>query len=145
MSDLFLTFLCQWLKFINFKNMKTYKILVVEDERSLQQSLREFLSAEKFETVGALNGEEGIKMALKENPDLILLDIILPKKNGFEVLEAIRKNKKTEKIPVILLTNLENAEDITKAFELGVKTYLVKSSYTLEEIVKKVKEELAKK
>jgi DNA-binding response OmpR family regulator len=123
-------------------NMKKYKILIVEDENSLQTSLREFLSMENFEAISAFNGEEGIKMAQEENPDLILLDIILPKKNGFEVLEFIRKNKKTEKIPVILLTNMESAEDVNRAFDLGVTTYLVKSSYTLEDIVKKIKETL---
>lgn len=122
--------------------MKKYKILIVEDESSLQTSLKEFLSMENFETVSAFNGEEGIELAAKENPDLILLDIILPKKNGFEVLEEIKKNKETEKIPVILLTNLESTEDVNRAFEMGVTTYLIKSSYTLEDIVKKIKETL---
>jgi len=122
--------------------MKKYKILIIEDESSLQTSLKEFLSLEDFETVSAFNGEEGIELAAKENPDLILLDIILPKKNGFEVLEEIKKDKKTEKTPVILLTNLESTEDVNKAFEMGVTTYLVKSSYTLEDIVKKIKETL---
>jgi DNA-binding response OmpR family regulator len=122
--------------------MKKYKILIVEDEASLQESLREFLSMENFETVSALNGDDGIALVEKEKPDLILLDIILPKKNGFEVLEEIKKNKKTEKIPVILLTNLESAEDVNRAFDLGVTTYLIKSSYTLEDIVKKIKENL---
>jgi DNA-binding response OmpR family regulator len=122
--------------------MKKYKILIIEDESSLQTSLKEFLSLENFETVSAFNGEEGIELAAKENPDLILLDIILPKKNGFEVLEEIKKNKETEKIPVILLTNLESTEDVNRAFEMGVTTYLIKSSYTLEDIVKKIKETL---
>lgn len=122
--------------------MKKNKILIVEDESSLQASLKEFLSMENFEALSAFNGDEGIKMAQEENPDLILLDIVLPKKNGFEVLEFIRKNKKTEKIPVILLTNMESAEDVNRAFDLGVTTYLVKSSYTLEDIVKKIKETL---
>ncbi len=120
--------------------MKKYKILIIEDESSLQASLKEFLSLENFETIGAFNGEEGVELAIKECPDLILLDIILPKKNGFEVLEEIKKNEKTKKIPVILLTNLESPDDVTKAFEMGVTTYLVKSSYSLEDIVKKIKE-----
>lgn len=120
--------------------MKKYKILIIEDESSLQASLKEFLSLENFETASAFNGEEGVELAIKECPDLILLDIILPKKNGFEVLEEIKKNEKTKKIPVILLTNLESPDDVTKAFEMGVTTYLVKSSYSLEDIVKKIKE-----
>ena len=125
--------------------MKKYKILIIEDEVSLQESLKEFLALEKFETVSAFNGEEGITLVGRENPDLILLDIILPKKNGFEVLEEIKKNKKTQKIPVILLTNLESAEDVNRAFELGATTYLIKSSYALEDIVKKIKESLGLK
>ena len=122
--------------------MKKYKILIIEDESSLQDSLSEFLSMEKFETVSAFNGEDGIALAKKEKPDLILLDIVLPKKNGFEVLEEIKKNKETEKIPVILLTNLESTEDVNRAFDFGVTTYLIKSSYTLEDIVRKIKENL---
>lgn len=122
--------------------MKKYKILVVEDESSLQESLREFLTLEKFEVVSAFNGEEGVEKVQTEKPNLVLLDIILPKKNGFEVLEFIRGNKDLEKTPVILLTNMERAEDVNKAFELGVTTYLVKSSYTLEDIAKKIKENL---
>lgn len=122
--------------------MKKYKILIIEDESSLQDSLGEFLSMEKFETVSAFNGEDGIALAKKEKPDLILLDIVLPKKNGFEVLEEIKKNKETEKIPVILLTNLESTEDVNRAFDFGVTTYLIKSSYTLEDIVRKIKENL---
>jgi DNA-binding response OmpR family regulator len=120
--------------------MKKYKILIIEDETALQDSLKEFLSMENFETASAFNGEEGIEMIRKENPDLILLDIVLPKKNGFEVLEEIKKDKKISKIPVILLTNLESAEDINRAFEFGVTQYLIKSSYALEEITKKIKE-----
>ncbi len=81
-------------------------------------------------------------LAKKEIPDLILLDIILPKKNGYEVLEELKKDEQTKKIPVILLTNLESPEDIEKAFEKGASTYLVKSDYRLEDIVKKIKETL---
>jgi len=83
-----------------------------------------------------------LKLAEKEIPDLILLDIILPKVDGYEFLERMKKNEKTKDIPIILLTNLESAEDIQKAFEKGATTYLVKSDYKLEDIAKKIKNTL---
>ncbi len=118
------------------------KILIVEDESTLRKALAEFLEEEKFTVVSAIDGEEGLRMAKEELPDLILLDIVLPKKDGYEVLEAIKSDEKTKKIPVILLTNLESAENVQKAFDKGATIYLVKANYKLEEIVKKVKETL---
>lgn len=118
------------------------KILIIEDEATLRKTMAEYLSAEKFKAIEAADGEAGLEAAKKEIPDLILLDIILPKKNGYEVLEELKKDEKTKKIPVILLTNLESPEDIEKAFEKGASTYLVKSDYRLEDIVKKIKETL---
>ena len=118
------------------------KILIIEDEATLRKTMAEYLSAEKFEAIEAADGEAGLLLAKKEIPDLILLDIILPKKNGYEVLEELKKDEQTKKIPVILLTNLESPEDIEKAFEKGASTYLVKSDYRLEDIVKKIKETL---
>lgn len=122
--------------------MEKKKILIIEDEETLQKALREYLTEEKFEVVSALDGQEGLISSETEMPDLILLDIILPKIDGFKVLEGIKKNEKTKNIPVILLTNLESVEDIQKAFEKGATTYLVKSDYKLEDVVKKIKETL---
>lgn len=116
------------------------KILVVEDEAVLQQSLSEFLSGEGFEVILASDGEEAIETTKKKRPDLVLLDIILPKKDGYEVLAELKSDEKTKNIPVVLLTNLESAEDIQKAIDKGATTYLVKSSYKLEDISKKLKE-----
>lgn len=118
------------------------KILVVEDESSLQDAMREFLLAEKFAVAVASDGEMAVKLAKSENPDLILLDIILPKKNGFDVLRELKADSIMKKIPVILLTNLESADDVDRAFSLGVSTYLVKANYKLGEIVEKIKEML---
>jgi DNA-binding response OmpR family regulator len=115
------------------------KILLVEDEATLLTALRDFLMAEGFEILVAGDGERAIQMAVEDNPDLIMLDIILPKKDGYEVLDFLKKEQKTQKIPVILLTNLGGAEDIQKAFERGATTYLVKSDYKLEDIAKKIK------
>jgi len=116
------------------------KILIVEDDMVLQKSLSEYLSSEGFDVACASDGEEGAQKAISEKPDLILLDIILPKKDGYEVLQEVRATPETGHIPVILLTNLDGIADVEKALELGATTYLVKADYKLEEITKKVKE-----
>ncbi|HHE45960.1 MAG TPA: response regulator [Candidatus Moranbacteria bacterium] len=118
------------------------RILIIEDETTLRETMAEYLSGDNFEVARASDGEEGIKQAKSKKPDLIILDIILPKKDGYEVLEEIKKDPQTKNIPVILLTNLESAENVQKAFEKGATTYLVKSDYSLEDIAKKVKETL---
>lgn len=118
------------------------RILIVEDEATMQKILEDFLNQEGFKTKVASNGEEGIKMAKEETFDLMLLDIILPKKDGFEVLEELKKDGRSAKLPVILLTNLSDPGDIQRAIDLGAKTYLVKSEYQLEEIAKKIKQYL---
>ncbi|HOX10387.1 MAG TPA: response regulator [Candidatus Moranbacteria bacterium] len=116
------------------------KILIIEDDWVLQKALADYLSTEGFETKTAADGESGIALALAEKPDLILLDIVLPKKDGFEVLRTIRAEEITKKIPVVLLTNLDSISDVEKALELGATTYLVKADYKLEEVTAKVKE-----
>ncbi|MDZ4385163.1 MAG: response regulator [Candidatus Moranbacteria bacterium] len=122
--------------------MKKKKILIVEDENSIHNALKEFLLTENFDVISAGDGELAVKLAKSEKPDLISLDIILPKKDGFEVLTELREDGRTNKIPIILLTNLERTEDIGRAFDLGVSTYLVKSNYNLKEIADKIKETL---
>ena len=116
------------------------KILIIEDDLVLQKALADYLSAEGFETEVASDGETGEELSVSKKPDLILLDIILPKKDGFEVLRSVRANEKTKKIPIILLTNLDSIDDVEKALELGATTYLVKADYKLEEVTAKVKE-----
>ncbi len=124
------------------KTMAKKKILIIEDETTLQGALLEFLEAEGFEAISAADGETGIEMVKTEKPDLVLLDIIIPKKDGYKVLAEMKKDPKTKEIPVILLTNLESPEDIQRAFELGATTYLVKSNYKLEDVVNRIKEML---
>jgi DNA-binding response OmpR family regulator len=116
------------------------KILFVEDEFNLQKSVGEFLKEKGYEVVHALDGEMGLKLANEDKPDLMLLDIILPKMNGFEVLKKLKREEKTKDIPVIVLTNLENPQDIEKSLTLGAKTYLVKSDYELEDISEKIEQ-----
>ena len=120
------------------------KILVVEDEPSLQKAMVDMLKISGYETVGALDGESGLGLARSEKPDLILLDIILPQMNGFDVLRALKADESTKSIPVIVLTNLEGSLDVEQALTLGATTYLVKTNYELEDIVKRVRDTLAK-
>jgi len=125
--------------------MKT--ILFIEDESALQKTFGEVLTGEGYEMISALDGEAGLKSANppvnRKKPDLILLDLILPKINGFEVLKELKANPETKEIPVIVLTNLEGIDDVDKAIELGAKTYLVKAQYSLEEVVEKIKKALS--
>jgi len=118
------------------------KILFVEDESALQKTFGERLSPEGYEVISALDGEIGLRLAKTKKPDLILLDLILPKVNGFEVLKELKEDKETKDIPVIVLTNLEGIGDVDKAIELGATTYLVKAQYSLEELVEKIKKVL---
>jgi CheY-like chemotaxis protein len=118
------------------------KILFVEDELAIQKTLGESLRNKGYDVQSALDGEIALKLVKSEKPDLILLDIILPKKNGLEVLEELRKDENTKDIPVIILTNLENIGEVERAIELGATTYLVKANYSLDEVIEKVKKAL---
>lgn len=115
------------------------KILFIEDEAALQKAFGDILSAEGFQVVSAIDGEIGLRLAESEKPNLIILDLILPKLNGLEVLRGLKENKETQNIPVIILTNLGDLENIERALELGATTYMVKSDHTLDDIVEKVK------
>lgn len=121
---------------------KRRKILFIEDEAALQKLVGENLKQEGFQILSALDGEIGLKRAQTELPDLILLDLILPKKDGFEVLKELKANPETKDIPVIVLTNLEGADDIQRIVNLGATTYLVKANYELEDVIKKIKQTL---
>lgn len=118
------------------------RILFIEDESALQKTFNDTLTKEGYEVISALDGEIGFRLAKTKNPDLILLDLILPKMSGFEVLENLKKDETTAGIPVIVLTNLEGIKEVDKAIELGAKAYLVKAQYDLEEVVDKIKKAL---
>ncbi|MDP2663900.1 MAG: response regulator [bacterium] len=120
--------------------MKT--ILFIEDESALQKTFSEVLDQEGYKVISALDGELGLKLAKEKKPDLILLDLILPKVHGFEVLKGLKGDEATRDIPVIVLTNLEGVGDVEKALELGATTYLVKATYSLEEVIGKIKKTL---
>ena len=120
------------------------KILFVEDEPTLQRAVGEILGQEGFEVLSALDGEVGLELIKKEKPDLVLLDLILPKKDGFAVLKEMKEDENLKDIPVIVLTNLEGMGDVEKAMSLGATTYLVKANYELDDVVKMIKENLKK-
>lgn len=124
--------------------MENKRILIIEDDLTLRNVLSEFLETEGFSVGVASDGEEGLTMIKEFNPDIVLLDIILPKKNGFEVLKEVRNSEEKLSIPFVLLTNLGSLDDIEKALELGATTYLVKGDYQVREIVEKIKEILLK-
>lgn len=120
--------------------MKT--ILFVEDESALQKTFSDVLKQEGFDIINATDGEAGLRLAKEKHPDLVLLDLILPKMNGFEVLKRLKEDEDTKAIPVIVLTNLEQMADIQQAIDLGATTYLVKSNYNLEEVIEIVRKAL---
>jgi len=115
------------------------KILFIEDESALQKTFGEVLKQEGYEMISALDGEIGLRLAEAKKPDLILLDLILPKIHGFDVLKKLKQAEGTKHIPVIVLTNLEGMRDVDMALELGATTYLIKAQYSLEEVVEKIK------
>lgn len=117
-------------------------ILFIEDELALQKTFSEVLNQEGYKVMSALDGELGLRLAKQKKPDLILLDLILPKVHGFEILKELKGDEATKDIPVIVLTNLEGVGDIEKALELGATTYLVKATYSLEEVIAKIKKTL---
>ena len=117
--------------------MKT--ILFIEDESALQKTFGEVLKQEGYEMISALDGEIGLRLAEAKKPDLILLDLILPKIHGFDVLKKLKQAEGAKHIPVIVLANLEGMRDVDMALELGATTYLVKAQYSLEEVVEKIK------
>jgi DNA-binding response OmpR family regulator len=116
------------------------KVLVVEDDSTLAQSLSKALKTGGFEVFVSNDGESGFKAAQEKKPDLIILDLVLPKKHGFKVMEDLKSHPELSLIPVIVLTNLETPHDIERASSLGVKAYLVKANYSLNEILKRVHE-----
>lgn len=119
---------------------KEKKILVVEDDVDFSEILREGFKNEKFKMVFAKNGEEGLDMAVKEKPDLILLDILMPKMNGMEMARALRRVNK--KVPIIFLTNVEDMASVSEAFKMIKSDYVVKSTVHINNIISIVKDKL---
>ena len=115
------------------------KILIVEDDRFLRELIARKLRNEGYEVLEAVDGEEGLKRIKEEKPDLILLDLILPGIDGFEVLAKAKEDPDTTQIPVIILSNLGQREEVEKGLKLGAIDYLIKAHFTPGEIIEKIK------
>lgn len=121
------------------------KILIVEDEEILLTALSEELKQEGFQVVGAKDGIEGVEKAQSDKPDLILLDLVMPRLDGIGALKQMKGNPEIKDIPVVILTNLSDYDKISDALSLGAMDYLVKANYRLEELVNKIKTVLERK
>lgn len=137
-------FVCATKNMLSLTPMETpvKKILIVEDEFALSDTLKEVLLIEGFIVFVAKDGEEGLDLALREQPDLILLDIILPRMDGLAMLKRLRADERGKDVKVILLTNLSGTKEVAEAVELGAYEFLVKSDWKLDDVVAMVKKEL---
>ena len=118
------------------------KVLIVEDDKFLRELMAQKVSKEGYRVVEAVDGEDGVKKAKEEKPDLILLDLILPGIDGFEVLSAIKEDASLVQAPVIILSNLGQKDDVEKGLKLGAIDYLIKAHFTPGEIIEKIKKAL---
>ena len=119
--------------------MTKKKILIIEDDKFLLKLYGDKLRRAGFEVAESVTGEEALNKISVDMPDLIILDLILPKKSGFEILTEFKLNPKTKNIPVIILTNLGQESDIKKARDLGVKDYLIKADITPDIVVERIR------
>ncbi len=123
---------------------KDIKILIVEDDAMLNKIYQTKLGILGYQVVAAYDGEEGLKKIETENPSIVLLDLMLPKKNGYEVLEAAKQNLQLSRIPIILLSNLGQEEDMKRGLALGAADFLVKSNVKLETVINRIESVLQK-
>ncbi len=114
------------------------RILIAEDEDILLNVLKDRFEAEGWEVFVAKDGEEAIDSIAKNSLDLILLDLLMPKKDGFEVLKEVRDNTELKNLPIVVLSNLGGDEDIKKAMQLGANDYFVKTQHPMSEVVEKI-------
>ena len=120
------------------------KILLVEDDSFLLGMYATKFEMEGFKVIMAEDGEKAVRLASKEAPNIVLLDIILPKVNGFDVLRQLKGNPATAAIPVILLTNLSQKDEIEQGLKIGAEDYLIKAHFMPSEVVDKIKKVLSK-
>lgn len=118
------------------------RLLLVEDDKFLRELLSGKLEREGYKVLGAFNGEEAMNHIRANTPHLILLDLVLPGSDGFEILANLKRNPDTANIPVIVLSNLGSREDIDKAMNLGARDFMVKAHHTPQEIVETIKKTL---
>jgi len=114
-------------------------ILIIEDDKFLRELIAQKLTKEGYKMSEAVDGEEGIKKVKEEKPDLVLLDLILPGIDGFEVLSKMKDDPSLSQIPVIILSNLGQKDDVERGLKLGAVDYLIKAHFTPGEIIEKIK------
>ncbi len=121
---------------------KVRKIMIMEDERILGEIIFNKLKSEGYDVCWELNGAKGIEKMREILPDLVLLDLVMPEKDGYEVLEDIQKDDALKKIPVVIISNSGEPVELTRIIELGAKDYIIKAEFTPEEVLKKVRKYL---
>lgn len=114
-------------------------ILIVEDDESMIEALIEKFSVSGFDVISAKNGSEGLKLALSKHPDVILLDIVMPKMDGLSMLKKLKEDRWGAFAPVVILTNLSDNQKLAEALEIGIVEYMIKAEVKLSDIVSKVK------
>jgi CheY-like chemotaxis protein len=119
------------------------KILLIEDEEIILVLLKKKLENEGYEVIVARNGDQGLELMRKKNPDLVLLDIVMPKMGGMEVMEAMQKDAQLSTIPVIIISNSGKESELERARELGAKDWLIKAEFDPQEVIDKVRKQLA--
>ena len=120
------------------------KILLIEDEEIVIDVLREKLKKEGYDVLVAKNGEEGLKLIKELKPDMVLLDVVMPKMGGFEVLEIMSKDEELRKIPVVIISNSGQPVELDRAKALGVKDWLIKTEFDPQEVLDKVVKQIGK-
>lgn len=120
------------------------KILLVEDEEIMINLLQKKLTQEGYDVTVAVNGEEGIEKMKEQKPDVVLLDIIMPKKGGFEVMEEMNKDPVLKEVPVIIISNSGQPVELDKAKELGAKDWLIKTEFDPQEVLDKVRKQIGR-
>ena len=120
------------------------KILIIEDEEIISNLLARKLSQVGYEVRVAFNGKEGMEMLCQEKPDLILIDIVMPQKDGFETIAEIKSDQTLKDIPIIIVSNSGQPVELDKARELGVNDWLIKTDFDPQEVIQKVNKALAK-
>lgn len=123
--------------------VKTPKILLVEDDPLLVKMYSTKFSTDGFNVLTASDGEQGLKTALAEHPDFIILDVMMPKLSGIDMLTKLKQDPQGAQIPVLVLSNLSQEQEAKRALDLGAKEYLVKANFTPSEVVTKVRAYLA--
>lgn len=122
--------------------MQERRILLAEDDRFLRKAAEATLRQRGFAVIVAADGEEALRLARTESPDLVLLDLIMPKFQGFQVLGALKQDAATSSIPVIVLSNLGQDQDIERALRAGAVAYLIKTNLSLDDFVKRIEDVL---